>query len=582
MREYVNIFKNLLSLDSKKRGLIVEMFASCALYNLSELLPPIAIAGIIASVTSYNYGNLWLYAVLLAFFYILYYTMLFWNKNAYMRLGSYYQTEFQTHVLEHVTENDEILKDISKGKIVMTIADDISYLNDVADCASGALVGLIELVIVFCIFARYNIFVAVVVLSLDFIYYVHMRENSRSIARHYEGMRKYEDKTVEIINQTLLNLKQVKSLNMTESLSRKFLQVKSKWNDDYIARRKNLTSRYTKIPYVVYMGKVLLYVFLAYMVIKEKMTIDILILLVSYFDTTIAATNEMLEYLLNYVSDYGIRVNRIKNILEFKNGSSAMTFGDFDNDYINGSVVFDNVTYSIKKNKILNDVSFKIYPNEITAIVGKVGSGKTTIFNLLYRLDRIKSGSITIDNESIYNYSNKVYSSNVSGVFQNPFIFEMSIRENLSLVDSDKNKQIEVCKRVGLHERILALPKGYNTVLSSESPLLSSGEIQLLTIARALLSKAEILLFDEVTSNADKDSTAHIREVILDLKTDHTVVVITHKPSIMDIADRVIVMSNGRIVDKGMNEDVFNRCELYRELKNNINTVSKQDNINEL
>ncbi|MCI8445769.1 MAG: ATP-binding cassette domain-containing protein [Bacilli bacterium] len=213
-------------------------------------------------------------------------------------------------------------------------------------------------------------------------------------------------------------------------------------------------------------------------------------------------------------------------------------------------------------------MTFKIYPNEITAIVGHSGSGKTTIINLLYRLDRIKSGSILIDEENIYNYTKKTYASNVSGVFQKPFVFEMSIRDNLSLVDSNFKNQIEACKRVGIHDFIESLPKGYNTVINDEQRVLSEGQKQMLVIARALLTKSEILLFDEVTSNIDLNSTTKVGEILKELKHDHTIIMITHKPEMMQIADRVIVLDHGKVVSKGTNDEVFNKCSLYRELRN--------------
>ncbi len=310
----------------------------------------------------------------------------------------------------------------------------------------------------------------------------------------------------------------------------------------------------------------MLYILLAYLVINNKMTLDKLILLISYFEMTITCTDSMLENLLN-LSNYGVRVNRIKNILDYM-PKKEMDFGDIDNDYINGTIQFKNVCYEIKNKKILNKVSFKIYPNEINTIVGHSGSGKTTIVNLLYRLNRVKSGEILIDNENINNYSKNVYFSNVSGVFQKPFVFEMSIRDNLSLVDKNKQNQIEACKRVGIHDFILSLPKGYNTIIGEEGHLLSEGQKQLLVIARALLSKAEILLLDEVTSNIDPATTTEIGKLLQDLKADHTIIMVTHKPEMMDLADRIIVMDKGKVLAKGTNQNVYDKCELYRELKN--------------
>lgn len=541
------------------------MFISSGLNNISSLLPPIATSGIIAMITSNNFNGIWFYVLLYIVFYVIYFGSLHWNYYTYTVLADYYHLEVQKMLFEKVANNDVIFEKISKGKIIETCSDDIRYLVDVVDCVVKASMSIVKLLIIFLIFMYYNIIVASIVLILDILYLKLMNDNSKKVSKYYEGTRKYEDKIMDILNQMLTNLKQVKTLNLMPRLNVNLDKTRNRWKEQYKGKRNNMTTRYCMIPFVVYIGKILLYIFLAYLVINKKMTLDKLVLLISYFEMTITCTDLMLDNLLN-LSNYGVRVNRIKTILDYT-PQKKIDFGDVDNDYINGVVEFRNVCYEIKNKKILDKVSFKVYPNEINAIIGHSGSGKTTIVNLLYRLSRIKSGEILIDNENIYNYSSSVYSSNVSGVFQKPFVFEMSIKDNLSLVDSNLKNQVEACKRVGIHNFIESLPNGYNTVISEEEHLLSEGQKQLLVIARALLTKAEILLFDEVTSNIDRTTTAQIGELLSDLKTDHTILLVTHKPEMMEIADRIIVMDKGKVVAKGINKDVYDKCCLYRELK---------------
>lgn len=574
MKRYFGILKTLLKIDCNK-FLVFQMFASCILYNLSNLLPPIATAGIIKVITESNFSNIWYYVGLYVIFYVLYYSLLRWNYKVYEKLDVYYQTNISKKLFNHVVDNDSILNKISKGKIVTTCSEDVRNLVDVVDTASESLVGLIKIIIILLIFARYNIITALIVLVLDGFYLILMSNNSKKISKYYDGQRKYEDRIIDTLSQMLNNIKKVKSLSLSSNLSKKIDKERASWEIQFRNKRKGMTNRYSLIPYIVDFGKIILYVLMAYLVIKGKMTLDRLVLLISYFEMIVTISDSMLEDLLN-LDNYGIRVNRINNILKFNNTSVNMVFGNVDNDYITGSIVFDNVYYEIKNTPILTNVSFKVYPNEITAIVGHSGSGKTTILNLLYRLDRVKSGSITIDNESIYNYTKKVYSSNVSGVFQKPFVFEMSIRDNLSLIDKNKDNQIKACKRVGIHEFIENLPKGYNTIIREEDNILTEGQKQLLAIARSLLSKAEILLFDEVTSNVDNEETMQIKDVLEDLKIDHTILLVTHKPEIMEIADKIIVIDNGRVSCKGTNHEVYDKSKLYRSLRNRATiSVSK-------
>ena len=566
MKRYFNIFKNLLSIANKKNWIIIQMFISSGLNNISSLLPPIATSGIIAMITANNFNGIWYYVILYLIFYVIYFSSLHWNYYTYTVLADYYHLEVQRMLFEKVANNDVIFEKISKGKITETCSDDIRYLVDVVDCVVKASMSIVKLAIIFLIFMYYNIFVATMVLALDILYLKLMNDNSKKVSKYYEGTRKYEDKIMDILTQMLTNLRQVKTLNMMPKLNVNLDKTRKKWREQYKGKRDYMTTRYCSIPYIVYIGKILLYIFLAHLVITDKMTLDKLVLLISYFEMTITCTDAMLDNLLN-LSNYGVRVNRIKTILDYT-PKKEIDFGDIDNDYINGTVQFKNVCFEVKNKKILDHVSFKIYPNEINTIVGHSGSGKSTIINLLYRLNRIKSGEILIDNESIYNYSKEVYSSNVSGVYQKPFIFEMSIRDNLSLIDNNYKNQIEACKRVGIHELIESLPKGYNTVIEEDGHLLTDGQKQMLVLARALLSRSEILLLDEITSNIDPTTTTKISEVLVDLKTDHTIIMVTHKPEMMDISDRIIVMDKGKVESKGTNKDVYKKSALFRELKN--------------
>lgn len=148
-----------------------------------------------------------------------------------------------------------------------------------------------------------------------------------------------------------------------------------------------------------------------------------------------------------------------------------------------------------------------------------------------------------------------------------PFIFTMSIRQNLNLIDKNKQHQIEACKRVGIHDFIMSLPKGYNTILSENASNFSGGQRQLLSIARVLLSKAEILIFDEVTSSLDTILVEKMKEIFEDLKQDHTIIIITHKKDVMQIADNIIVLNKGEIVGIGTHDELMKNNPFYIDLQ---------------
>ena len=143
----------------------------------------------------------------------------------------------------------------------------------------------------------------------------------------------------------------------------------------------------------------------------------------------------------------------------------------------------------------------------------------------------------------------------------------MSIRENFNLVDSNHNHQIEACKRVGIHEFIMSLKDGYNTKLIADAENISNGQKQLIALARTLLSKSEVLLFDEVTSSLDINTSKHVMNILKDLKQAHTILMITHKPTLMKLADEVIVISNGKLVGRGNHKELSKNNKYYQLLQ---------------
>ena len=564
MRHYAKTIRSLTSFIKASPFLVAQKLFSVIAYKLISLLPPIAAAGIVAAATEGNFNAIWPYVAACAIFFLLYFASCAWSMYTYTVLDDFYYLTIQRRIFNHVAENEAILDEISHATIADTCSDDIQYIIDVVNDSCHTVANFIQLIIIFIIFAYYNILVATIALIIDLIYILLTNENSHAFARSYEGTRRSNDKIINILNQMLTNLKQVKSLDIMPALAKKLTHTENEWSDHYHRKRRLATIRECLIPLILYGGKLVIYILLAYLVATGQMPIDRLILLVSYYELIMVCTEEALDYLLN-LSTNGVRIKRIKTILDYTQGDD-FDYGDLGNDNIDGVVIFDDVYYSENRHPILQGVSFKALPNEITAIVGRQGAGKSAIISLLYRLNHVKSGSILIDDESIYNYSKKVYSSNVSGVFQTPFTFKMSIRDNLALADPDPKAQAKACRRVGLSAKIKSLPKGYNTILDDNNQTFTNAELQRLAIARALLTKSEILLFDDITSIIDPVSAQGIAELLDNLKTDHTIIVVTHQPEIMRVSDRVIVLKDGKISTKGANKAVLKRSKLYRQL----------------
>ena len=236
---------------------------------------------------------------------------------------------------------------------------------------------------------------------------------------------------------------------------------------------------------------------------------------------------EIVSELLEECKNFNIssdRVFAIVNNKEFKKEK----FGTKELNEVDGNFEFKNVVFGYNENLVLNGLNIKIASGKTYGIVGKSGSGKTTMFNLLNKLYDIQSGNIYIDGVDINELSEESIRGNITIISQNPYIFNMSIRDNLKLVKSNvTDEEIELaCKTACLDDYIESLPDKYDTVVGEGGVNLSGGQRQRLAIARALIQNTKIILFDEATSALDNETQSKIQKALDNLNGDYTIIII--------------------------------------------------------
>lgn len=232
----------------------------------------------------------------------------------------------------------------------------------------------------------------------------------------------------------------------------------------------------------------------------------------------------------------------------------------------NQDIVFDKVSFSYdKRNPVLKDLSFTIAQGSKTAIVGASGSGKTTIINLLSRFYDIESGKIKLGNNDIRNYKVETLLKNLSLVFQQVYLFRDTIENNIRFANPKASHEevVEAAKRAHCHNFIMELPDGYNTMVGEGGSSLSGGEKQRISIARALLKNAPIILLDEATSSVDPENEYEILAAIEELSKGHTVISIAHRLSTVRKADQILVIDDGRLVQEGKHDELINQEGIY-------------------
>lgn len=236
----------------------------------------------------------------------------------------------------------------------------------------------------------------------------------------------------------------------------------------------------------------------------------------------------------------------------------------------NHDIVFKNVSFSYDDRPILKNVSAEIKENTMTAIVGPSGSGKTTFCNLIARFWDVNSGEILIGGKNIKDYKIENLMNSISMVFQDVYLFEDTIENNIKFGKQNAihEEVVEAAKKARCHEFIEALPEGYNTIIGEGGASLSGGEKQRISIARAMLKDADIIIFDEATANIDPENEDKLKEAIEELTKNKTVIMIAHRLKTIRNADQILVLKDGEIVERGNHEELIKNNGLYSDLIN--------------
>lgn len=472
--------------------------------------------------------------------------------------------------------------DTDNGEFMSRLHGDTAYVtNAITETLLTSIVDIIRLITigiaVFAISAKLALVVIIVFPVSYFIsdkYGQKVRISNKQLA---ELNDQYFSRTGEVI----WGIREVKSLGIKTSMYNSFtgfahqLKERSIKITVLVAISQLLLSTINVIARiaVIFMGSIL--------VINGSLSIQYFIAFCSY-------SNQFSNALLN-ISHINLSIQQVMTALErmffLIDGMSYFPekFGDKRMSDVNGNIKFHNVSFQYSEGEnILNNITIDIPARSRTAIVGSSGSGKTTVFNLILKMYEPCKGSILIDDIDLNEIMEKDLRRYISVVRQEPFLFSMSIRENLLFANINASQQeIEsACKRAYIHEFIETLPNKYDTALGENGINLSGGQRQRIAIARALLKKSKILLFDEATSSLDNESQFYIKKAIDAISRDCTVVIIAHRLSTIVESDVIYVMDKGKIAGNGNHQSLMCTNTIYKNLYQSevdlINRTSKE------
>ena len=393
-----------------------------------------------------------------------------------------------------------------------------------------------------------------------------------------ENIKKESDNYVKVATENITGIREIKALGIKKNIERNIFSNLDKMFDNTKKIRKYEVVYYNLNNLVYYILQFIILFTTGYFFIKGEVSYSIFIMIENY----IWRIDEVVES----ISDFGVNYNKVtvslKRIDEIINNkiSQDEVFGNKVLDNTKGVIEFRNVKFKYREDEdyTLNGLNLKIEPNKKTAIVGRSGNGKSTIFNLLLRYFDATKGVITIDGINIKDLTEESLRENISVIRQSPFLFNLSIMDNFRLIRDNVtlDEVREVCKRAYIDDYIMSLPKGYDTIIGEGGINLSGGQKQRIAIARTLLINTKIILFDEATSALDNESQEYIKKTIDDLVNDHTVIIVAHRLSTIIDADVINVIDKGELEASGSHNELLKKSLVYKDLYNTESSNSME------
>ncbi len=551
---------------NQKIQFIIYTFLNLAT-SIIRIIIPILSAKLVVQITDKVYEQIFLMALAIFLFYMLNNTFnlisLYCQRYIYQMISRQLQRNLGKEMLK--LENKS-LDSNSSGTFIQRLTSDTANISEVLNDSGSYIAYIIEDIGVYISILYINFYIFIYYVIGTILISLFISYQTKIYSKKEKQFKKEEDKVAGMTGEIVRGARDIKMLNaektFLEVLDKKIININS-------LRYKMETSNdnYRALWYALYyLLKFVLILLIIYFLKNQTLETAMALVIYNYSDK-FANLGFDLDYLMSCIRKFNLSSERVFSIIE-GNEFKKEKFGNKHLEKVEGNFEFKNVSFGYNEKQILNNLNFKINANETVAFVGKSGTGKSTIFSLLDKMYEVNKGEILIDGINISELDKDSIRGNITIINQNPYIFNLSIRENLSLVKENltEEEMIETCKTACLDEFINTLPNKYDTIVGEGGITLSGGQKQRLAIARALVQKTEIILFDEATSSLDNETQYKIQKAIQNMQGEYTILIIAHRLSTIINSDRILFLNEGKVEAEGTHEELLKTNENYKHL----------------
>ena len=489
-----------------------------------------------------------------------------WSRVV-LKLNGKVNFDLKKDMLESLT-NFEVknFDNTNSGIFISRLNKDTTELSELFDYITDDLSGII-LNVSFIVYVLYlNAYLGIFLILNIILVYMLTSKKLFYYKRVKKDYKEKDEKTVGLYTDIIRGIREIKNLNLKEIVLK---ETNAKQLETIKAEIKTTHTRRTWNRWIAVFQHILDFIFVLlsiHFIMNNTLQVSSFLIIFLYKNKVLNLINYISE-IREKLADGKVSSSRVFDIITYKSFVKE-NFGTLKVNNIKGNIEFKNVDFQYNSNKLFENLNFKIEPNKMIAIVGKSGEGKSTILKLISKGYSVDSGKVLIDNYNINDLSEKTIKDNISIVSQSPYIFNLSIKDNIKLANPDTTDEeiIDVCKKTQIHDVIESMEDGYDTLVGENGVILSGGQKQRIAIARALIKKSKIILLDEATSSLDNSNQEKIKNVIKELSKDHTVIIVAHRLSTIVDADNIFVVDKHKICASGTHIELMNNCEEYKNL----------------
>ncbi len=464
-----------------------------------------------------------------------------YNQVAYYKLYSKLFTFYNDQAVRMTKDNSMFsLSRFSPGQYTNMIITDVDIMSGFFSALVIRIVQLFEFLVIFIYFYFLDVYVFAFTLIISIAMIFIAIKLGNNVQKYNEKRKLQLDKLTSSAYDYFGGIKEIKSFNIFDKIYPSISEKRKEYLDAHAKYNIQFNCNNSAILFVFELFRLLAVIYIALKAINGHADVGVVLVIYNYYQKIIDNFTIVLTLNVEY-RNVNVSLQRFNHIREYSNkNKNTIKLGK---DSLNGDIEFNNVLYGFRDNPILNHVSFKFPRDSITVLSGSNETVQVGIFDLLLRLNRQHEGTITLDNINISDINDENYFSLVSSVRRETVFFDVSIRDNFTMINPDFDKVVEICKNVGLDEEIMKLENGYDTIIDENTPISMSSK-KLLVIVRMLLKESKILLIDDVINILDEKHEKRLMDLLMEMKKNHTIVIVTHSKRIIDRSDYILDVSN--------------------------------------